>query len=257
MPVPGRKKYNEAMKVMDEIIFRIIAQVREGKESDNHLLAMLLDTVDAETGETMTDQQLRDEVATLFLAGYETTSIALTWAFDYLNQNPAVLEKVQAEVDEVLDGRTPEFADIPNLTYTRMVFEETMRLRPPSYWLPRIVIEDDEIDGHHIPAGTNVVSLTYMYHRHPEHWDNPELFNPDRFSKENKAGRHKFAFIPFGAGQRKCIGMDFAMMEGPLVLAMVAQRFKVNTISDKPTKPMLSSTLRPKGGLPVTLQPRA
>ncbi len=256
MPIPGRKKYNKALEVIDDVIFRIIAQVRAGEEADNHLLAMLLNTVDAETGEKMTDQQLRDEVTTLFLAGYETTSIALTWAFDYLNQNPDILEKVQAEVDEVLDGRTPEFADIPNLTYTRMVFEETMRLRPPSYWLPRIVVEDDEIDGHHIPAGTNVVSLTYMYHRHPEHWDNPEQFSPDRFSKENKVGRHKFAFIPFGAGQRKCIGMDFAMMEGPLVLAMVAQRFKVNTISDQPTKPMLSSTLRPKGGLPVNLQPR-
>jgi cytochrome P450 len=244
------------MNVIDEILFRIIAQVREGEDSDNHLLAMLLDTVDAETGETMTDQQMRDEVATLFLAGYETTSIALTWAFDYLNQHPDIHQKMQAEVDEVLDGRTPEFADIPNLTYTRMVFEETMRLRPPSYWLPRVVVEDDEIDGKPIAAGTNVVSLTYMYHRHPEHWDNPEQFNPDRFNKENSAGRHTFAFIPFGAGQRKCIGMDFAMMEGPLVLAMVAQRFNISTISDQLAKPMLSTTLRPKGGLPANLAPR-
>jgi cytochrome P450 len=256
MPVPGRKKYNEAMVKIDEVIYRIISQVRAGDEGDNHLLAMLLNTVDEETGEGMTDQQLRDEVTTLFLAGYETTSIALTWAFDYLNQNPDILEKLQTEVNAVLDGRTPVFEDIPQLTYARMVFEETMRLRPPSYWLPRVADEDDEIDGYHIPAGTNVVSLTYMYHRHPEHWENPEQFNPERFSKENSAGRHNFAFIPFGAGQRKCIGMDFAMMEGPLVLAMVAQRFKVNTLSNQPTRPMLSSTLRPKGGLPVQLQPR-
>jgi cytochrome P450 len=257
LPAPGRRKYKKAMEVIDETIFRIIAQVRAGDEADNHLLAMLLNTVDAETGETMTDQQLRDEVTTLFLAGYETTSIALTWAFDYLNQNPDILEKMQAEVEEVLVGRTPEFADIPNLTYTRMIFEETMRLRPPSYWLPRVLVEDDEIDGHCIPAGTNVVSLNYMYHRHPDHWDNPEQFNPDRFTKENSAGRHAFAYIPFGAGQRKCIGMDFAMMEGPLVLAMVAQRFNVKTVSDQAAKPMLSSTLRPKGGLPVHLEPRS
>jgi cytochrome P450 len=256
LPIPGRKKYNEAMAKIDEILYRIIAQVRAGNEGDNHLLAMLLNTVDEETGEAMSDQQLRDEVATLFLAGYETTSLALTWAFDYMNQNPEVIKKLQAEVDEVLDGRTPEFTDIPQLTYARMIFEETMRLRPPSYWLPRVVEEDDEIDGYQIPAGTNVVSLTYMYHRHPKHWDDAETFDPERFSKENSAGRNAFAFIPFGAGQRKCIGMDFAMMEGPLVLAMVAQRFNIDTIAGQLAKPMLSSTLRPKGGLPVHLQNR-
>jgi len=257
MPVPGRKKYQECMAVIDEVIYRIISEVRAENEGDNHLLAMLINTVDAETGDGMTDEQLRNEVTTLFLAGYETTSIALTWAFDYLNQNPEMLEKLQAEVDEVLDGRTPVFEDLPNLTYTRMVFEETMRLRPPSYWLPRVVVEDDEIDGYHIPAGTNVVSLNYMYHRHPDHWDNPEKFDPERFSKENSAGRNKFAFLPFGAGQRKCIGMDFAMMEGPLVLAMVAQRFQVKPVADEAAKPMLTTTLRPKGGLPVQLQLRS
>jgi cytochrome P450 len=256
MPVPGRKKYKEMLAIIDEVVYRIISEVRAGNEGDNHLLAMLINTVDAESGEGMTDEQMRNEVTTLFLAGYETTSIALTWAFDFLNQNPDILEKLQVEVDEVLDGRTPEFADIPNLTYTRMIFEETMRLRPPAFWIPRIVEEDDEIDGYTIPAGTNVVSLTYMNHRHPDHWDNPEQFDPERFSKENSAGRHQFAFVPFGAGQRKCIGMDFALMEGPLVMAMVAQRFQVKTISDQPAKPTLTTTLRPKGGLPVQIQPR-
>jgi cytochrome P450 len=256
MPVPGRKKYKEMLAIIDEVVYRIISEVRAGNEGDNHLLAMLINTVDAESGEGMTDEQMRNEVTTLFLAGYETTSIALTWAFDFLNQNPDILEKLQVEVDEVLDGRTPEFAVIPNLTYTRMIFEETMRLRPPAFWIPRIVEEDDEIDGYTIPAGTNVVSLTYMNHRHPDHWDNPEQFDPERFSKENSAGRHQFAFVPFGAGQRKCIGMDFALMEGPLVMAMVAQRFQVKTISDQPAKPTLTTTLRPKGGLPVQIQPR-
>lgn len=256
MPVPGRKKYQEKLAIIDQVVYRIISEVRAGNEGDNHLLAMLINTVDAESGEGMTDEQMRNEVTTLFLAGYETTSIALTWAFDYLNQNPEMLEKLHAEVNEVLDGRTPEFEDIPNLTYTRMIFEETMRLRPPAFWIPRIVEEDDEIDGYHIPAGTNVVSLTYMNHRHPDHWDNPEVFDPERFSKEKSAGRHQFAFVPFGAGQRKCIGMDFAMMEGPLVMAMVAQRFQVKTISDQPAKPTLTTTLRPKGGLPVNIQVR-
>jgi len=204
----------------------------------------------------MDDQQIRDEIATLFLAGYETTSITLSWAMYYLGQNPEMMAKLQAEVDEALAARQPTVADLRNLPYTRMVVEESMRLRPPSYWLPRTAAEDDEIDGYRIPAGTNVVSLTYMYHHHPEQWKNADEFDPERFTPENSARRHKFAFIPFGAGQRMCIGRDFAMMEGQLALAMVMQRFKVTAVPGHITKPQLSSTLRPKGGVMVTLAKR-
>lgn len=256
LPVPGRKKYQQALARFDEIVYGIIAQCRAGELADDHLLAMLLDVVDEETGEGMTDQQLRDEVATLFLAGYETTSLALSWAFHHLMQQPEMMVRLQAEVDSALDGRQPALADLPQLPYTRMVLQEAMRLQPPSYWLPRTAVADDEIDGYHIPAGTQVVSLTYMYHRHPEHWENPAQFDPERFTPERSANRHRYAWIPFGAGQRLCIGRDFAMMEGQLALAMVAQRYTMTAVPDHDVKPMLSSTLRPKNGVMVTLEKR-
>ena len=256
LPLPGKKRYQEAMARFDEIVYRIIGECRRGEGEENHLLAMMLDVVDAETGEGMTDQQLRDEVATLFLAGYETTSITLSWAMYHLGQNPEMMTKLKAEVDEVLGDRWPTMADLRNLSYTKMVIEESMRLCPPSFWLPRTALEDDEIDGYHIPAGTNVVSLTYMYHHHPEEWENPGEFNPERFTPKNSANRHKFAFVPFGAGQRMCIGRDFAMMEGQLALAMVMQRFGVTAVPGHITTPQLSSTLRPKGGVMVNLTKR-
>lgn len=257
LPVPGRKRFQKAIADFDVILYRIIAQCRAGAGEQNHLLQMLLDTVDEETGEQMSDQQLRDEIATLFLAGYETTSITLTWAFAYLGQNPEMMAKVQAEADEVLQGRQPTLADLMKMPYTRQVLQEAMRLRPPSWWLPREVTTDEEIDGYHLPAGTQVVSLTYMYHRHPEHWADPEQFDPERFAEENSAKRHKYAWVPFGAGQRLCIGRDFALMEGQLALAMVAQRFQVQPVKADMPQPLLSSTLRPKGGFPVHLTPRA
>ncbi|MCI0576239.1 MAG: cytochrome P450 [Chloroflexi bacterium] len=256
LPLPGKKRYQQALAEFDEVVYRIIAQSRAGEGEENHLLAMLLNTVDEETGEGMSDKQLRDEVATIFLAGYETTSIVLTWAYDYLSQQPAVMAKLQAEVHEALQGRRPTFADLPKLPYTKMVLQEAMRIRPPSYWLPRTAVADDEMDGYDIPAGTNVISLTYMYHHHPEQWPDPERFDPERFTPEQSAGRHAFAWVPFGAGQRLCIGRDFSLMEGQLALAMMVQRFDVRRTQDEETKPQLSGTLRPKNGLPVILTRR-
>jgi cytochrome P450 len=257
LPIPGKKRFENSLVQFDEVVYRIIADSRAGEGKENHLLAMMMDTVDEETGEAMNDKQLRDEVATIFLAGYETTSIALTWAYDYLTQHPAVMQKLQAEVDEVLQGRRPTFADLPKLAYTKMVLQETMRLRPPSYWLPRTAENDDEIDGYPIPAGTDVISLTYMYHRHPEFWPDADRFDPERFSAEQSAGRHGFAYVPFGAGQRMCIGRDFSLMEGQLALAMMAQRFAFRRAHVAETKAQLSSTLRPKDGLPVYLTTRS
>jgi cytochrome P450 len=201
----------------------------------------------------MDDRQLRDEVATLFLAGYETTAAALAWAFYYLPRHPEAMQKLQAEVDTVLGGRQPTFADLPKLSYTRMVFQEILRLCPPAYWVARTAKQDDVIDGYPIPAGTHVAALVYMYQRHPEVWSNPDAFDPERFTPENSAGRHPFAWIPFGAGQRLCIGRDFALMEGQLALAMIAQRYQINQANDHGPQMGLSSTLRPKGGVLVKL----
>jgi cytochrome P450 len=137
-----------------------------------------------------------------------------------------------------------------------MVLQEAMRIRPPSFWTPRTAVEDDVIDGYHIPAGSNVVSLTYMYHRHPDFWPNPEHFDPERFSSAAVEGRHRFAWVPFGAGQRLCIGRDFSLMEGQLALAMLVQRYTIDRVSPEPSDLSLSTTLRPKKGIMVYLQPR-
>ena len=257
MPAPGKKEYEQAIKQINETVYRIIADSRKDNGESNHLLAMLLDMVDAETGEGMTDEQLRDEVTTMFLAGYETTSIVLAWAWDFLTHHPDVMEKLQAEVDAAIGDRLPTFADLMKMPYSRMILNETLRIRPAAWQLPRTAVEDDEIDGYHIPAGTTITSLIYMCHYHPEEWDNPEVFDPERFQPDKTEKRHKFAYMPFGAGQRKCIGLDFALMEGQLALAMVAQRYKLTKTTEKLAEPELSTTLRPKGGVTVKLENRA
>lgn len=257
LPIPGKKKFQQVLARFDKTVYAIIEQCRQEQEPQNHLLAMLLDTVDAETGEGMTNQQLRDEVATLFLAGYETTSITLSWALWYLSQHPHILGDLRREIETVLGDRQPAFTDLPELQLTKMVLNESMRLRPPAFWLPRVAVEDDEIDGYHIPAGTNVVSLTYMYHRHPGIWDDPEAFDPYRFAPDQVNKRHRFAFVPFGAGQRMCIGRDFALMEGQLALAMILQRFNIFPVSGFKAEPQLSTTLRPKNGVLLNITPRS
>ncbi len=257
LPVPGRKQYQQATARIDKSVYRIIASSREKTDSENHLLAMLLDAVDEETGEGMTDQQLRDEVTTLFLAGYETTSLALSWAFDYLVRRPEMMQKLQAEVDAALGNRLPTFADLPKLPYARMVLQETLRLRPPAWQVMRTAIADDEIDGCRIPAGTNLMALMYMCHHHPAEWPNPEEFDPERFLPGRSEGRHKLAWMPFGAGQRMCIGRDFALMEGQLALAMAVQRFRITQSAEHSAQPQLSATLRPKGGVTVSLEKRS
>ena len=257
MPAPGKKEYQQAIKQIDETVYRIIADSRKDNGESNHLLAMLLDMVDAETGEGMTDEQLRDEVTTMFLAGYETTSIVLAWAWDFLTHHPDVMEKLQAEVDATIGDRLPTFADLMKMPYSRMILSETLRIRPAAWQLPRTAVEDDEIDGYPIPAGTTITSLIYMCHYHPEEWENAEVFNPERFLPEKSEKRHKFAYMPFGAGQRKCIGMDFALMEGQLALAMVAQRYRITKTTEKLAEPELSTTLRPKGGVVVKLEKRS
>jgi cytochrome P450 len=255
VPLPGRRRYRQTIAAIDKVLYRIIAASRSEADPENHLLGMLLNSVDEETGDQMSDRQLRDEIFTLFLAGYETTSIALTWAMVYLTSHPTVMQKLQAETDSVLADRTPAFADLPKLTYARQILQEVLRLRPPAYWGTRTAIADDEIDGYRIPAGSMMIWLSYMIHRHPDFWSNPETFDPERFAPqgEGATARHPFAWMPFGGGQHLCIGRDFALVEGTLALAMIAQRFQINTVAGHTAQPSLSTTLRPKHGAKVQL----
>jgi len=256
IPIPGRKKYEQAIAKIDESILPIIECRRGRNEQNGHLLAMLSDAVDDKADDRMTHQQLRDEVTTLFVAGFETTAVSLSWTFECLARRQDIQRKLHAEIDEVLGDRLPTFDDLPRLRYARMVLQEAMRLYPPAWQLPRIAVRDDVIDGYPIPAGTTVVNLIYAYHRHPDEWPNPGVFDPERFNPERSDRRHNLAYMPFGAGQRLCLGRDLVLLEGPLAIAMIAQRFSVHAASRRPVASM-TSTLRPKGGVLVRLVDRA
>lgn len=256
MPVPGRARFREAARIVDEVVLRVLARGRQSEDADESLLSLLIHARDEETGSQMTDEQLRDEAVTLFVAGFETTSAAMAWAFHFLTQQPAVAERLRAEVDAVLGSRTPEFADLQKLTYSRTLLQEALRMYSPSYWLPRIATEEDEIDGYRIPAGSQVALFTHVIHHHPGVWEQPERFDPDRFTPERSAGRHKQAWLPFGTGQRQCIGKEFSLMEGQLMLARIAQRFQASAIPGRVAQVQLSTTMHTRDGVWVRLQAR-
>ncbi len=259
VPLPGRQRYADTLRRLDDILFRIIRRSRQAIESGKvgaNLLSLLLGATDEETHERMNDQQLRDEALTLFLAGYETTAAALAWAYQFMFERPEVADKLHAEADSVLGQRTPTISDVASLPYTKMVLQEALRLRPPSFWTPRVALTDDEIDGYPIKAGTTVAPVTYVIHHHPEIWEDPERFDPERFLPERSQNRHRAAWIPFALGQHQCIGKEFAMLEGQLVLANLAQRFRIVAGQGSAPKATLSATLRMQGGHSLRLTRR-
>ncbi|RVU45852.1 cytochrome P450 [Lujinxingia sediminis] len=256
VPTPANMRVNRAIAGLDEVVEGIIARRRKGQDNPEDLLTMLMEARDEESGEGMSDAQLRDEVMTIFLAGYETTATALTWTFYMLSQHPEAEARLHAELDEVLEGgRLPTLADLPRLAWTRMVIEESMRLYPPVPMLARTSVEDDVIGGYQVPAGTFVILSPYVTHRHPDFWESPETFDPERF-RDPKAERPRFAYFPFLGGPRQCIGKSFAMMEAQLVLATLASRFKLRCASDAPVKPNVTVTLGVKKDIPMRLVAR-
>ena len=254
VPTPGKRRYQEALQTFDAIVYRVIAECRKG-EGEANLLSMLLNTVDAETGEQMTDQQLRDEVATIFVAGYETTAIGLAWAAEYLARDQALQTRLATTIDTAIGTDIPELSTLRDLGLVKQTFQEALRIRPSVWFIPRETLEDDEIDGHLIPAGSQIALLVSHIHHHTDQWENPEQFNPDRFAQDKTKSRHPFSYIPFGAGQRQCIGRDFAYMEGQLILTRILQQYQLSP-NGNPATPQLTTTLRPKGGLSVRLKPR-
>jgi cytochrome P450 len=205
----------------------------------------------------MDDVQVRDEVRTMFVAGHETTAVALTWAFYLLSLYPDVARLLQDEIDEVLDGRTPTVADLPKLQYEWRVIQESLRLYPAIWVFLRSPVVDDEIGGYRIKKGKNLFVSTYITHRHPDFWDNPEGFDPDRFESDRTVDWHRFQYIPFGGGPRKCIGNNFAIVEMQLCLAQILQRYRLDLVPGWPvdTEPGLS--LRQRYGLAMKLEPVA
>lgn len=256
IPTPNNLKQNKAVSVLDEVITGIIENRRkEGKQYDD-LLSMLMDARDEDTGEGMSTRQLRDEVMTIFIAGHETTANALTWAFYVLAQNPEVEKKLQEELDTVLQGKPVSFENLRSLTYTRMVIDETMRLYPPAWIVGRKTVEDDEIGGYAIPAGTNCLIPTLCIHRSPKYWKDPLKFDPERFSPEKVKEQKKFTYFPFGGGPRLCIGNNFALMEMQVVLASVMQRYTFELKDTTPIELDPLITLRPKQNVYLKLVKR-
>ena len=256
LPLPAHRRFHQSMHILDTIVYGLIEDRRRDSQPRNDLLDMFLRAQDAETGESMSDKQVRDEVLTIFFAGHETTANALTWTWYLLSQHPEVEAGVHAEVDQVLAGRAPTYADLAELKYTKMVIDEAIRLYPPVYIIARQTVVEDVIGGYRLPPGSMVTISKYVTHRHTDFWEDPERFDPERFTPERSKARAKYAYIPFGAGPRRCIGYNFATMEAQLIIAMVAQRYKLRLVPGHPVKPKAAATLQPYYGLPMTLHPR-
>lgn len=253
-PTPANRRVLRALGESEKFIYEMIRARRQGEIETDDLLSLLMRARDEETGEVMSDKQLRDEAATILMAGHETTAIALSWTWYLLARHPHVEQKLHAELANVLDGRAPVFDDLPRLGYTRMIIEEAMRLYPPAWAVSRTAMGDDEIGGYHIPANSEILLLPYVTHRHPQFWEEPEQFDPERFTPERATQRPKFAYFPFGGGPRQCIGNNFALTEAQLVLAVVAQQYRLTLVPGHPIEPEPSITLRPRYGIMVTLE---
>ncbi|WP_284748746.1 cytochrome P450 [Amycolatopsis sp. RTGN1] len=249
--VEFRTAREDLRRIADELVEQRLANPIEGGED---VLSRLIASGSAEGSSRV---RMRDELITLLLAGHETTASTLGWAFHLIDEHPEVAERLHAEAVEVLGDRLPEHEDLRKLTYTVAVVEEVMRMYPPVWLLPRIAQADDEIGGYHVPAGSDVVVVPYTLHRHPEFWTDPERFDPGRFDAANPAGRPpRYAYIPFGAGPRFCIGNSLGVMEAVFVLAMAARDLELRKVPGKVVEPEAMLSLRVRGGLPMTVHRR-
>jgi cytochrome P450 len=260
VPLPHTRRFARARGRLDATIYRLIKERRAERargEERGDLLSMMLAEQDAEAdGGSMTDEQLRDEAMTLFLAGHETTSNALTWTWYLLSQHPAAESRFHEEIDRVLGDRRATVDDLASLSYTRMVLSESMRLYPPAYAIGRRALEDYTVDGFTIPRGALVVVSPLVTQRDPRWFPDPERFDPERWTSDAQAARPKFSYFPFGGGTRMCIGDQFAWTEGMLLLATLAQRWRAELTAEQRVamRPMI--TLRPKYGMRMVLKRR-
>ena len=257
LPLPPVRRFNAARDMLDRIIYGMIEERRRAGGDRGDLLSMLLLATDAGgDGTGMSDRQLRDEALTIFLAGHETTANALTWTWYLISQHPEVEAKLHREIDSALGDRVPRFEDIPVLPYTRMVVAESMRLYPPAWAIGRRALEPFETRGYVIPKRSVVLMSQYIVHRHPAWFPEPERFDPERWTPEAQAGRPKFSYFPFGGGTRVCIGEQFAWMEGILLVAALARKWRMRLVPGHPVEVQPLITLRPRHGMRMTLEKR-
>jgi cytochrome P450 len=256
LPLPSVRRFEKARDFLDKTIYGIIAERRASKEDKGDLLSMLLLAQDEDGSAGMNDKQIRDEALTLFLAGHETTANALMWAWYLLSQNPAVADKFYEEVDRVLQDRLPTFDDLPLLKYTEGVFAEAMRLYPPAWVIGRRVKTEYAIAQYSVPARSILMLSPYVVHRDARWFPAPGQFNPERWSSQSDE-RPKFSYLPFGGGMRVCIGERFAWMEGVLLLATVAQRWRFKLVPGHPVATAALITLRAKHGMKMVAERRS
>ena len=256
VPTTGNLRFRRAIRRLDTLIYGIIHDRRASGEDAGDLLSMLLAVRDEETSEGMTDRQLRDEAMTVFLAGHETTANALSWTWRLLAGHPEVESRLHEELREVLAGCPPTVEDLPRLRYTDMVVKESMRLYPPAWAFGREALEDCEIGGYHVPAGTQLIMSQWVMHRDTRYYDEPGKFRPERWGDGSTEGLLKYAYFPFGGGPRLCIGQSFAKMEAVLLLATIARQFRLRAAPGERISPQPSITLRPKNGMRMVLEKR-
>lgn len=253
VPTPSNLRFRRANKRLEELVYGIIEERRRSGRDTGDLLSMLLHARD-EDGSHMSDKQLRDELMTIVMAGHETTAIALSWTFYLLGKHPVVEEKLHAELEETLEGRPPAVEDLPHLPYLDAVIKESMRIYPPAWAIGREALEDCEVGGFYVPAKTQMFISQYVVHRDPRNFENSEAFLPERWLDGSTDDLPKFAYFPFGGGPRLCIGQSFAKMEANLVLATIAQSFRLRLVPGQTIQTQPSITLRPKHGVRVKLQ---
>jgi cytochrome P450 len=248
------RRYHDAIALLDETIYATIARRRNSESEGDDLLGMLMQVQDADDGSRMSDKQLRDEVATLMLAGHETTANTLSWTWMLLAQHPKVRTKLVEELNTVLNGRAPAIADLPQLLYTHNVIKEAMRLYPPVTDVSREASRDCEIGGYSIPKGCTLIMSQWVMHRDPRYFSAPESFAPERWENDLEKQLPRGVYFPFGDGPRVCIGKSFALMEAVLILATLAQKFQLELESNGAIELQPSITLRPKHGIQVVLK---
>ena len=256
IPSPLNQNVKKALKNLDQIVFEMIAQRRKEKEKKTDLLSRLIDAQDPETGKKMDDQEIRDHVMTIMFAGHETTANALTFAWYLLAKHPEIDAKLHHEIDQVLSNDTLTPSHLQKLPYTTNVFQEALRLFPPAWIIPRRTRVEANLGNFRIPANKTLFLCTYTLHRHPNFWENPEKFDPDRFKNSAQNSPFPFVYLPFGVGPRICMGRELAMLEGPLVLSGLAQKYRIKLDGKFKMELDLSVTLRSKNPVLVSLEKR-
>jgi cytochrome P450 len=256
VPTGDNRRFNGAMRLLNDRISEIVERKKKAGDYGRGFLAMLMAARDAETGTAMTDRQLHEEVLGMLQQGHDTVGESLAWTWYLLSLHPEVERRLHHEISQVVGNRVPTVADMPQLPYTTMVLQESLRVYPPVWVIPRDAINDDEIGGYHIPAGATILLSPYITHRHADFWENPEAFDPERFLPARSAGRPRHAYFPFGGGPRLCMGVEMAMMEMLLIVVMVVQKYRIHLVSCHREEPDCVLDMIPRHRVRATLQPQ-